>query len=197
MRKIGSNVLWMIVSALSLSFLAACSDPSDDNDVDDLVKRGDNVFKVGSVSTPIGECLDGYMESDGGVTHFLHFYTKGYYHMNGDGTCSVNSSFSKTGAYVEIPAFDKGQSELFRLTTGSYFSKYSSSDDWSGEYIVTKGGSSTKSLSYDKMTELQISTVDVRKKGDIYEITWDGSDEKGNPCSLYYYGSIHSEAMRK
>jgi hypothetical protein len=116
--------------------------------------------------------------------------------MNGDGTCSENKSFKKEGAYVEIPAFDKGQHEATRLMTGTYINVYSNTDEWSGDYIVTKGGSSTtRALSYDKMTDLHTSAVQVKKKDNIYEITWEGTDEKGNPCSLYYYGLIESEKM--
>lgn len=186
--------LLLAVFPLALSLFATCSDPSNEKDVDELNRKGDNLFKVGSVSVPINECLDAYALTDGGVVHLLHFFTAGYYTMNGDGTCSENKYFSSTGAYVELPAFDKGQAELLRLMTGTYFNQSSSTDDWSGDYIVTKSAS-TRALSYDRMTELQISTVQVKKKGDTYEIVWDGSDEKGNPCSLYYYGSIRSEEM--
>ena len=116
--------------------------------------------------------------------------------MNGDGTCSENKQFKGMGAYVEIPAFDKGQSELLRLMTGTYINKYSNSDSWSGDYIVTKtGASTTRALSYDKMTDLNPSAIQVKKKGNIYEITWEGTDEKNNPCSLYYYGMVQSEKM--
>lgn len=184
----------LAVFPLALSLFATCSDPSDELDVDELTRKGDNVFKVGSVSVPIDECLDSYDLADDGVVHYLHFFTAGYYKMNGDGTCSENRNFSSKGAYVEIPALDKGQTELLRLMTGTYFNQFSS-DDWTGDYIVTKGGATTRSLSYDRMTDLQVSAVQVKKKGDVYEITWDGSDEKGNPCSIYYYGSIRSEEM--
>ena len=194
MKKQANLLGWLL--SLVLSLLASCSDPSDVKDVEELTKKGDNLFTVGSVSIPVGECLDSYTESDGGVTHLLHFFTIGYYQMNGDGTCSENKSFRKTGAYVEIPAFDRGQSDLSRLMTGTYINKYSNSDDWSGDYIVTKSGSTTtRALSYDKMTDLHASAVQVKKKGDIYEITWEGTDEKNNPCSLYYYGIIKTEKM--
>lgn len=196
MKNVSLKTLWRVVASMAITLLAACTETSDLNDVEELEKQGENLYKVGNVSTPIGECLDAYAETDGGVTHLLHFFTIGYYQMNGDGTCSENKSFSKNGAYVELPLLDKGQTELTRLMTGTYLTLYSSSDDWSGEYYVKKGGSTTtKALVYDKMIELETSTVQVKKKGNIYEIVWDGKDEKGNACSLYYYGTITSEEM--
>lgn len=196
MKNVSLKTLWGAVASMAITLLAACTETSDLNDVEELEKQGENLYKVGNVSTPIGECLDAYAETDGGVTHLLHFFTIGYYQMNGDGTCSENKSFRQAGAYVEIPLFDKGQGELTRLMTGTYLSHYSNTDDWSGEYCVTKGGTTTtKALVYDKMTDLQTSTVQVKKKGDVYEITWDGRDERGNVCSLYYYGKIRSEKM--
>ena len=194
MKKQAKMFGWLL--PLVLSVLASCSDPSDVKDVEELKQKGENLFKVGSVSTPVDECLDSYTESDGGVTHMLHFFTTGYYQMNGDGTCSENKLFKGKGAYVEIPAFDKGQSELLRLMTGTYINKASNTDSWSGDYIVTKtGASTTRALSYDKMTDLNTSAVQVKKKGNIYEITWEGTDEKNNPRSLYYYGMVRSEKM--
>ncbi len=194
MKKQAYLLGWLL--PLVFSLLASCSDSPDVSDVENLTRKKNNQFTVGSISMPIGECLDGYTLSDGGVTHLLHFFTFGYYQMNGDGTCSENKSFKREGAYVEIPAFDKGQHEASRLMTGTYINVYSNTDDWSGDYIVTKGGSSTtRALSYDKMTDLHTSAVQVKKKDNIYEITWEGTDEKGNPCSLYYYGLIESEKM--
>ena len=117
MKKQANLLGWLL--PLVLSLLASCSDPSDVKDVEELTKKGDNLFTVGSVSIPVGECLDSYTESDGGVTHLLHFFTIGYYQMNGDGTCSENKSFRKTGAYVEIPAFDRGHtSDSMRIYSG-------------------------------------------------------------------------------
>lgn len=194
MKKQAKMLGWLM--PLVLSVLASCSDPSDVKDVEELTRKGANLFTVGSVSTSVDECLDSYAESDGGVTHLLHFFTTGYYQMNGDGTCSENKSFKGKGVYVEIPAFDKGQNELLRLMTGTYPNKYSNNDSWSGEYIVTKtGASTTRALSYDKMTDLTTSAVQVKKKGDIYEISWEGTDEKNNSCTLYYYGMVKSEKM--
>lgn len=193
-RKNVVKTLWVLLAGIAFSWLSACSDPSDEKDVEELSRKGDNSFTVGAVTMLIGVCVDGYAASDGGVTHLLHFYTIGYYNANGDGTCTKNASFKKEGAYVEIPAFDKGQTELLRLMTGTYLSYFSNSDDWAGDYEITKG-TATRALAYDKMVDLQVSTVQVKKKGDIYEITWDGTDEKGNACSLYYYGIIQSEQM--
>lgn len=196
MKRMNLKNLWWIIASAALMLMASCVDGSDASDVEELTRKGDNAFVVGNVSTPLGECLDGYAETEGGVVHLLQIFTLGYYQMNGDGTCSENKSFSKNGAYVELPLLDKGQTELTRLMTGTYLTLYSSSDDWSGEYYVKKGGSTTtKALVYDKMIELETSTVQVKKKGNIYEIVWDGKDEKGNACSLYYYGTITSEEM--
>lgn len=194
LNRVKKGGFYLLLTALCVSVLSACTDPSDANDVDELFQKGDNLFTVGSQSFKVDECLDGYAFSDGGVTHLLHFYTSGYYTPNGDGTCSQSNSFKKEGIYVEIPVFDKGQTELLRLMTGNYISYYSNSDDWAGEYVMTKG-TSVRALVYDKMVDLKITTVQVKKKGDTYEVVWDATDEKGNACLLYYYGTIRSEQM--
>lgn len=196
MMSIRLKSLWMVLLTMGLALFAACTELTEADDVEELTRKGDNAFTVAGVTTLIGECLDGYAETEGGVVHLLHFYTIGFYHMNGDGTCSVNTSFKKTGAYVELPLLDKGQTELSRLLSGTYLSQYATNDEWSGDYYVTKSGVSTlRALTYDKLTDLQTSTVQVKKKGDIYEITWEGRDERGNVCSLYYFGQIQSEKM--
>ncbi len=193
-NRVKKGGFYWLLAALFVSVLSACTDPSDANDVEELSRKGDNVFTVGGVAMPVDVCVDGYDFSDGGVTHILHLFTNGFYTPNGDGTCSPNNAFKKAGAYVEIPAFDKGQTELLRLMTGDYMTYYSNSDDWAGNYEITKENT-TRALVYDKMVDLQVSTIQVKKKDNIYEITWDGRDEKGNVCSLYYYGVIQSEKM--
>lgn len=68
LNRVKKGGFYLLLTALCVSVLSACTDPSDANDVDELFQKGDNLFTVGSQSFKVDECLDGYAFSDGGVT---------------------------------------------------------------------------------------------------------------------------------